>query len=74
MELDRQESYDNQQMTDLFNEILTSYERFTPAYEANYNQWIGYMYVAFVAHLEVPEFDKVANEELKELLDGFANK
>ncbi len=74
VELDRQESYDNQQMTDLFNEILTSYERFTPAYEANYNQWIGYMYVAFVAHLEVPEFDKVANEELKELLDGFANK
>jgi hypothetical protein len=69
MDKERQEEYDEEQATSLFNDILSMSECFTPAYEANYNTWLEYMYVAFVANLNVPEYDHEANDELKKLLD-----
>ena len=56
-------------MTALFNDILSSFGRYTPAYEANYNTWLEYMYIAFIAHINVPDYDRAANDELKIILD-----
>lgn len=65
----RQEEYNDKEMTELFNDILDSSSRFTPAYEANYNGWLEYMFAAFIANVEVPDFDREANDELKVILD-----
>lgn len=69
MDKERQEDYDEDQATTLFNDILSLSECFTPAYEANYNSWLEYMYVAFIANLNVPEYDHEANDELRKLLE-----
>lgn len=69
----RKECYDENEMTELFNEILSSAGRYTPAYEANYNTWLEYMYIAFIAHINVPDYDREANDELKQVLDSLRN-
>jgi len=66
---ERQEHFEEAEITQLFNEILDSSERFTPSYDANYNCWLEFMYIAFIAHINVPEFDRDANDALKTLLD-----
>jgi hypothetical protein len=68
-ERERKESFEEEEMTQLFNDILSSAGRYTPAYEANYNTWLEYMYIAFIAHINVPDYDREANEELKVVLD-----
>jgi len=70
---ERKEHYEEDEMTSLFNDILSSSERYTPAYEANYNTWLEYMYIAFIAHLNVPEYNREANDALKELLESLKN-
>ena len=67
---ERKEHYEEDEMTTLFNNILSSSERYTPAYEANYNTWLEYMYIAFVAHINAPDYDREANDKLKEIIDG----
>ena len=68
-ERERKEHFEEDEMTELFNEILSSTARYTPAYEANYNCWLEYMYIAFIAHINVPDYDREANDELKVVLD-----
>ena len=70
---ERQEHFDEDEMTALFNEILSSSGRYTPAYEANYNAWLEFMYIAFIAHINVPDYDREANDELKQILDSLQN-
>lgn len=70
-EKERKEYYNEEEMTQLFSEILSSADRYTPAYDANYNSWLEYMYVAFIAHINVPNYDHEANDELKLVLDDF---
>lgn len=67
---ERKEHFDDDEMTALFNQILSSEGQFTPAYDANYNNWLEYMYIAFIAHLNVPEYDHEANDALKVVLDA----
>lgn len=69
-ERERKEHYEEEEMTALFNEILSSAGRYTPAYEANYNTWLEYMYVAFIAHINVPDYNREANEQIKLILDA----
>lgn len=72
-ERERKEHFEEDEMTALFNDILSSSGRYTPAYEANYNTWLEYMYIAFIAHINVPEYNREANDELKKVLDSFKN-
>jgi len=65
----RKEKYSSDEMTGLFDTILSSGRRFTPAYEANYNSWLEYMYISYIVHLNVPDYDHEANEDLKVILD-----
>ena len=66
---ERKEYFDEEEMTEVFNDILSSANRYTPSYIANYNSWLEFMFVAFIAHIQAPDFDREANEKLKELLD-----
>ncbi|MBQ3844733.1 MAG: hypothetical protein II817_07155 [Bacteroidales bacterium] len=70
---ERQESFDETAITEMFNEILTYEGRYTPSFINNYNNWIEYMYVALIAYLQVPEYDHEANAELKTILDELNN-
>lgn len=66
---ERKEHFDEDEMTQLFNEILSSTNRYTPAYEANYNSWLEYLYIAFIVHVNAPEYNREANDELKLILE-----
>jgi len=70
---ERKESFDEDEMSQLFDDILTSSNQYTPAYEANYNSWLEYLYVAFVSSLEIPDYNQEANDKLKNILDVFNN-
>jgi len=72
-ERERKEQFDEDEMTSLFNDILSTSDSYTPAYEANYNTWLEYMYIAFIAHLNAPEYNREANDELKVILDSLKN-
>lgn len=66
---ERKEDYDEEEFTALFNDILSSDSRYTPAYKANFDSYLEYMYVAHIANIAVPDYDKTANEKLKLILD-----
>ena len=71
IERERKETYEDDELTTLFNDILSSTDQFTPAYDMNYNCWLEYMYIASVAHINVPDYDREANEKLKVLINEF---
>lgn len=71
IERERKETYEDDELTMLFNDILSSTDQFTPAYDMNYNSWLEYMYIASVAHINVPDYDREANEKLKVLINEF---
>ncbi len=71
IERERKESYEDDEITSLFDDILSSTNQFTPAYEMNYNCWLEYMYIASVAHINVPDYDREANDKLKVLIEDF---
>lgn len=66
----RKESYTEDEMTALFNSILNSARRFTPAYEENFDAWVKYMYLSHIVNLNIPDFDREANTLLKEILES----
>ena len=72
-ERERKELLEEDELTALFNEILSSTERYTPAYEANYNTWLEFMYIAFIANIDVPDYNHEANDELKNILESLKN-
>lgn len=65
---ERKETYDSEEMTELFNEILTSARHFTPSYKANYNCWLEHMYIAHIAHDARPDCKPEANSRLNAVL------
>lgn len=69
VEKERTESFDEDGMTQLFSDILSSANQFTPAYKATYNSWLNYLYIAFIAYLNVPDYDHEANEKLNTILE-----
>lgn len=59
------------ELTALFNEMTTNPKDLLPSFEHNYNKWKEYMFVSFVAHLDVPkDFNKEANDQLEVLLQS----
>ena len=38
-------------------------------FEENYYSWLEYMYVSFIAHLNIPEYDHEANEKLTVIIN-----
>lgn len=73
IEKERQENYDETAITQLLDQILADENEFPPSFMTYYNKWIEYMYVAFVAHLNVPDYNHEANNRLKVILDELKN-
>lgn len=65
--------YEEADLTELFNNMSESPMALLPSFEDNYNKWIEYMFISFVAHLDIPEFDHEANEILAGILDNIRN-
>ena len=55
-------------MTTMFNNMSTSPMDLLPSFEDNYNRWIEYMFISFVAHLNLPKYDHEANEMLEKII------
>ena len=66
---EHKEMYEEGEITALFDDILSSSNQITPAYDANYNCWLEYMYIAFMANVDAPIYDVEANNALKVILD-----
>ena len=63
------EYYEEEELTAMFNEMFENPQALLPSFDDNYNKWIEYMFVSFVAHLDIPEYDHDANEALAKILN-----
>lgn len=63
-------AFDEAALTAMFNEMSSSPKVLLPSFEDNYNKWLEYMFVSFVAHLDMPDIDTEANNMIKILLDS----
>ena len=62
-------TFEEEDLTQMFNELSANPQAILPSFERNYNEWLEYMFISFVAHLDVPEYDQQANQALAEILD-----
>lgn len=60
--------FEEDELTALFNELTDNPKSMTVSFENNYYTWLEYMYVSFIAHLDVPDYDKEANRLLSEII------
>ena len=60
--------YSDEELTNLFNDMTTKSNILIPSFEENYNKWVEYMIISFIAHLEIPDYDHAANEALDVIL------
>ena len=60
--------FDEVMLADIFDNMSTNAKALLPSFDDNYNKWIEYMFISFVAHLEIPDIDPVANKIIKMLL------
>lgn len=66
----RVERYDEAAITQLLDDILADNFQLPPSFMTNYHNWIGYMYVAFIANINIDKnLDIKANNKLKVILD-----
>ena len=63
-------TFDEAALTAMFNEMSSSPKALLPSFEDNYNKWLEYMFVSFVAHLDIPDIDPEANNLIKMLLES----
>lgn len=61
--------FEEQELTSLFDDLTDNPKSMTVSFEDNYYTWLEYMYVSFIAHLEVPEYDKEANRQIAEIIN-----
>lgn len=48
--------------------MSTNPKALLPSFEDNYHKWLEYMFISFVATLEIPDYDPEANMVLEVLL------
>lgn len=68
IEKEMPEIVDEVGLTALFNEMSTNPKALLPSFEDNYHKWLEYMFISFVATLEIPDYDPDANMVLEVLL------
>ena len=64
----RKSHFDEEELTALFNELTDHPKALTLAFENSYYLWLEYMYVTFITHLDIPEYDHQANEVLTNII------
>ena len=63
-------TFDEAALTEMFNEMSSSPKALLPSFDDNYNKWLEYMFISYVAHLDIPDIDPVANNLIKVLLEN----
>lgn len=64
-------TYDEVSLASMFDEMSSSPKALLPSFDDNYNKWIEYMFVSFIAHLDIPnDINPEANRQMKELLEN----
>lgn len=61
--------FEEEDLTAMFNDMSENPKALLPSFEDNYNKWIEFMFISFVAHLDVPDFDHEANVALSQILE-----
>lgn len=61
---------DEKRLTEMFNEMSERPQSLVPSFEDNYNRWIEFMFISFVAHLGHHDFDPDANKALAMILES----
>ena len=64
---------EEEDLTKMFNDMSSNPQAILPSFENNYNKWLEYMFISFVAHLDVQEYDHQANQVLAEILNSIRN-
>jgi len=72
IEKERKSHFEEEELTQLFDELTDNPKALTTAFENNYYSWLEYMYVSFIAHLNIPDYDHEANEELTKIINELA--
>ena len=62
-------TYDEDGLAELFTGMTDNPMAIIPSFDDNYNKWIEYMFISFVANLDIPEFDHEANQKLSAILE-----
>lgn len=70
IEKERKSHFEEEELTALFDDLTDNPKSMTVSFEDNYYTWLEYMYVSFIAHLDVPEYDKEANRQLNEIINN----
>lgn len=70
---ERKSHFEEEELTELFDELTDNPKALTAAFEDNYYTWLEYMYVSYIAHLDVPEYDHQANDELTDIIHSIAS-
>jgi hypothetical protein len=60
--------FNEEDITRIFNEMSKNPQAILPSFDDNYNKWMEYMFISFIAHLDVPEFDHQANIALSKII------
>lgn len=72
IERERKSEYNEEELAAIFDNLNSGETSITPAFEDNYSSWVEYMFVSFIAHLNVPDYDVEANHQLADLLQRIA--
>lgn len=67
---ERKSYFEEGELTTLFDDLTESPKTITASFEDNYYSWLEYMFVSFIAHIEIPEYDREANEKLKQIINN----
>ena len=69
---DRKTHFEESELTALFDDLTDNPKAMAVSFENNYYTWLEYIYVSFIAHLDVPDYDKEANRQLSEIINTIA--
>ncbi|MCM1376893.1 MAG: putative virulence factor [Clostridium sp.] len=68
IERKRKSSYTDEEISAIFDSLHENPAQITPSFDNNYYSWLEYMLISFIARLEVPDYDKDANDALAVIL------
>lgn len=57
-----------EQLTQMFHELSVHPNLMLPSFEDNYKRWMENMFISFTAHLNLPDYDREANQALQEIM------
>lgn len=63
-------TYSETELTAIFDQMATSPQTILPSFDDQYNMWIEYMFISFIANLNVPDFDHEANRALQAIIES----